>query len=147
MWYPKTNRIYTSRDVIWLNRMHYTKTVEEGEPDSQPLRNELTGTPVKQAFQDDDDDIEPNTNEQSTNDHEDEVAEEEPAEDLETNSGVTRSGSRFRDVAAANIAQFPVQLSKAEENYSHYMKSCQEIACVRYWRRLRKYNRASHHEV
>jgi hypothetical protein len=25
MWYPKTNRIYISRDVIWLNRMHYTK--------------------------------------------------------------------------------------------------------------------------
>jgi hypothetical protein len=134
MWYPKTNRIYTSQDVIWLNRMHYTKTVEEGEPDSQLLRNELTGTPVEQAFQDDDEDIEPIadalTNVQSTNDHEEEVAEEGPAADLVTNSGVTMSGSRFRDVAAANNAHFPVQLSKAEENYSHYMKSCPEIACV-----------------
>ena len=30
MYYPKTNSIYTTRDVIWLRRMYYNLPVEEG---------------------------------------------------------------------------------------------------------------------
>jgi hypothetical protein len=30
MYYPKTNSVDTTRDVIWLNRMYYTKPIEDG---------------------------------------------------------------------------------------------------------------------
>jgi hypothetical protein len=30
MYYQKTNSVYTTRDVIWLGRMYYTKPIEEG---------------------------------------------------------------------------------------------------------------------
>jgi hypothetical protein len=30
MWYPKTNRVYTTRDVMWLNRMYYPAEEPQG---------------------------------------------------------------------------------------------------------------------
>jgi hypothetical protein len=44
--------------------------------------------------------------------------------------GTLRSGKMYRDIAAANLAHFPLQLTQAEENYLNYMKECNEIAYV-----------------
>ena len=56
MWYPKTNRVYTTRDVIWLNRMYYTKEVVEGTRVVEPLEV-LTGNDDTLIDPDDDDAI------------------------------------------------------------------------------------------
>jgi hypothetical protein len=37
MWFPKTNRVFCTRDVVWLNEMYYTKEVTEGVPQMQEL--------------------------------------------------------------------------------------------------------------
>jgi hypothetical protein len=41
MWYPKTNKVNTTRDVIWLNQMHYPKEVTEGAHAVEPLDDTL----------------------------------------------------------------------------------------------------------
>jgi hypothetical protein len=45
-------------------------------------------------------------------------------------AGTLRSGTTYRDIAAASLAQFILQLTQAEENYLNYMKECNEIECV-----------------
>jgi hypothetical protein len=48
----------------------------------------------------------------------------------ELTRGTTRSGVYFRDISAANLEKFPIELTNAEKNYFEYMKSFREIACV-----------------
>jgi hypothetical protein len=52
------------------------------------------------------------------------------AEGNTTIDGATRSGTRFRDIAAANIEMNPVELTDAEIKYMNYMHTFGEIACV-----------------
>jgi hypothetical protein len=40
MWYPKTSRIYTPRDVIWLERMYYSEDKMEREAAPNALQTE-----------------------------------------------------------------------------------------------------------
>jgi hypothetical protein len=56
MWNPTTQRVYTTRDVIWLNRLFYTKVLDEDEDDdllqivaSQPVDDAVEGESVAGA--------------------------------------------------------------------------------------------------
>ena len=134
MWYPKTNRVYTTRDVIWLNRMYYTKEVAEGTRVVEPLEV-LAGNDDTFIDPDDDDAIHtiPKENEDGNDEHTKKDETEEVAEEHTENQlpfGTTRSGTMFRDMAAANIFKYPVQLTRAEEEYMTYMKELNEIACI-----------------
>jgi hypothetical protein len=33
MWNPETSRVYTTRDITWLNRFFYTKPIEDDDTD------------------------------------------------------------------------------------------------------------------
>jgi hypothetical protein len=37
LWYPKTNRIFSTRDVVWLNKMYYNKENTDGVLELQVL--------------------------------------------------------------------------------------------------------------
>jgi hypothetical protein len=119
MWYAKTNKIYWSRDVIWLRKMYYPTTV--------PGENTLPIT------------LEVDMNETANNEHDMEDNDEDlPLENipqtntaqLESRGGTTRSGARYQDIAAANIAMNPVTVTEAEIKFMEYMKTTSEIACV-----------------
>jgi hypothetical protein len=53
MWYPKTNKVYTTRDVVWLNKMYYNAEIMEGVStleglDYKPDETEVNATPTKE---------------------------------------------------------------------------------------------------
>jgi hypothetical protein len=112
MWYRKTNRVFCTRDVVWLNKMYYTKENADGvlkmkvlevdELEEQLINpQEVAANPIE------DNELEVDTQEGNT---------------LDENMpyGATRSGTRFRDIAASNIAHHPVKWSNAEMNYMCY---------------------------
>jgi hypothetical protein len=128
MWYPKTNRVYTTRDVIWLNCMYYTVGVEEGVETTHGLDVDID---VNEA--DVQADTENNNDDQKEQDEQDTKVADKGLEESgpeELARGTTRSGVHFRDIAAANLERFPIELTNAEKNYFEYMKSFKEIACV-----------------
>ena len=121
MWHPKTNKVYITRDVIWLNRMYYSADCQEG----------VVATSNLDATDDTEEEW-PIVDQQHPT-----AAENEPhgsgvltTATQEIPAGTTRSGASFRDIAAANLAQNTVQLTQAESNYLQYMKEFGEIACV-----------------
>jgi hypothetical protein len=115
MWYPQTNRIYTTRDVIWIKRMYYSEDKIMLEAAANVVQIENVGMEEVNAKEEE---------KEGKNDEQPAVTEDGyPA-------GTLRSGTTYRDIAAANLAQFPLQLTQAEENYLNYMKECNEIACV-----------------
>jgi hypothetical protein len=124
MWYPKTNKVYTTRDVIWLNKMYYDAEVIEGVMtpngfDDNMDTTEITSTPA-------------NNHTDATNmiEEPDKDSSARQSEPVEIPEGTTRSGMKFRDIAAANIILNPVELTDAEERYLKHMKTIGEIACV-----------------
>jgi hypothetical protein len=127
MWYPKTNKIYTTRDVMWLSMMYYQADENEGICSHTATADELGDTmdPMETEEKIDDDvgpQIEHEVNPQETNTKAEQ--EQEPVE------GATRSGTRFREVAAANMIASPLALTDAETKYYDCMRMCREIACV-----------------
>jgi hypothetical protein len=115
--------------------MYYAEVVEEGVATNKALE---IGIDVDEMAMCPDEDtgglasVEDNGGEKAI----DETAEKENVKDAdvtpvdELRYGTTRSGTTFRDIAAVNLAQFPLELTKAERNYYEYMKTCNEITCV-----------------
>jgi hypothetical protein len=115
MWYLQTNRIYTTRDVIWMKKMYYSDDNIKLEAATNVFQIENVG---KEEVNETEEEKEVKNDEQPA------VTEDDyPA-------GTLRSGTTYRDIAAAKLAQFPLQLTQAEENYLNYMKECNEIACA-----------------
>jgi hypothetical protein len=106
MWYPKTNKVYTTRDVVWLNKMYYNAEIMEGVttlegPDYKLDETEVNATATKEN--------EATTTTVEKNIDSSHAHEEPPA----IEDGTTRSGMRFRDIAAANLVLNPVELTNA----------------------------------
>jgi hypothetical protein len=128
MYYPKTNSVYTTRDVIWLSRMYYTEPIEEGAEAPLYLDADSAATNASDQLQ-----INQAGDEKSgsTHDSSDESSDVDPeieCDDDETKSivaselqeaetipgGTLRSGKTFRDIAALNVATNPIKISTAE---------------------------------
>jgi hypothetical protein len=111
MWYPQTNRIYTTREVIWIKRMYYSE-------DKIMLEAATNVVQIKNVSME----------EANAKDEEKEEEMEAKNDDLpavtedDYPAGTLRSGTTHRDIAAANLAQFPLQLTQAEEKCLNYMK-------------------------
>jgi hypothetical protein len=104
MWYPKTNKVYTTtRDVIWLNKMYYNAENIEGVTTLEGLDCKLDETDVN-ATPTKEDKATTTTTVEETIDSSIEHEEPPAIED-----GTTRSGMRFRDIAAANLVFNPVE--------------------------------------
>jgi hypothetical protein len=113
MWHPQTSRIYTTRDVIWMKRMYHSedKIVPEAAANVCQIEN---------------------VDMEEVNDPDEKVVnnDEQPAATENDSPGNTRTGTVYRDNAAANLAQLPLQVTQVEEKYMNYMKECNELACV-----------------
>jgi hypothetical protein len=120
--------------------MYYTEEVEEGVKPTQALEVDVDVDEVVVNPDTDDDEVvvNPDTDDDTNQVADDEAEQPIEQEDPDNNTkpsdnliyGTTRSGTHFRDIAAVNLAQFPLELTKAERNYYEYMKACNEIACV-----------------
>jgi hypothetical protein len=143
MWYPKTNSIYQSRDVIWLKRMYYHRVPEDEKgqksvDDTIDLQSDevLEAQGPEHTHQDKNERIktelentEKQSNAQSGNQHlsyEDTILRQAAKIPLAT----TRSGTTFRDIAAANIARNPIRITTIEEELYKELKASNELGCV-----------------
>ena len=134
MWNPKNNYVYTTRDVIWLHRMYYTKPVEEGvETEVMEVETPPVEAPEEVAPIEEDD--EPESDPEATNEHEEApkgLEEQIMAETAQVPRSTLRSGTTFRDVATANIDSASFGLCTAEINYLQALQTLQdnELGCV-----------------
>jgi hypothetical protein len=135
-WNPKTSKIYVTRDVIWLNKMCFDEEVMEGVKTTRVKTTQTLDTDEEienMIYENNNEHDESEKSEQI--DGEDMTKEEEKieTEDSEKDSvptGVTRSGNTFRDIAACNLEQHPLKLTKAEINVHNRMNKINDIACV-----------------
>jgi hypothetical protein len=81
MCYPRTSRICTTRDVIWLNRLYFSIDIEEGVTAGQTM-----GIDMEKVNKDED-------AEEIAN--EDEHKDEDEASVNEMRYGTTRSGAKL----------------------------------------------------
>lgn len=136
MWYPKTNSIYHSRDVVWLKRMYYNQVPEEGvEHETMELQSDDVLEPVEPNNDD------AMSDEAASDDEEEKLADDNGNENMSFENAIlrqavaipsatTRSGATFRDVAAANITKNLVGITKAEEKLFQALKTINELGCV-----------------
>ena len=136
MWYPKTNSIYHSRDVVWLKRMYYTRAPEEGV-EQEEINDQSDEVLVQDEPKNDEEmshrDASDSEEEKLDDDNDNENSTFENAilrQAVVIPSATTRSGATFRDVAAANIAKNPVDITEAEEKLFHALKTINELGCV-----------------
>jgi hypothetical protein len=120
MWYPKTNSLYQSRDVIWLKRMHYRPAPEEsGNRERSDEAMEIHSDEIQESKTDDD--------EKDKNVSYEEASLRQAAT---IPLATTRSGAAFRDIAAANIARNPIRITKTEEELYRELRASNELGCV-----------------
>jgi hypothetical protein len=127
-----------------LNRMYYTKPIEEGvqtpmylDADSS-MANANDQLPSNQAGDDKSSSTHDSSDESSDVDPEMEFGADETKSIVVTvlkegeaiTGGTLRSGKSFRDIAALHIATNPINISTAEVDYLLAMKDFGELACV-----------------
>jgi Reverse transcriptase (RNA-dependent DNA polymerase) len=131
MWNPSTNKIYVTRDVIWLNRMYFDEEVIEGVIATQML--DIDGEIENMIDECDNEHGELEKSENSESEDKPNQDEEHETEDPDRDvvpTGVTRSGNTFRDIAACNLEQNPLKLTKAEINFRNRMNKINDMAFV-----------------
>jgi hypothetical protein len=130
MWYPKTNKVYTTRDVIWLNKMYYNSDDNKVMRVTSGIEGVVLPSTMDDSNNEDkkDEDNKEDGDEDNENDNVNNPVESDDGGDKP--SGMTRSGAQFREIAATNIVSNPVQLTDVEIQYMKYMTTFGEIACV-----------------
>ena len=148
MWDPKTGRVHESRDVIWLKRMFYEKSITKGqevgnEPDDFEIDNdeEEEYVSIEDGEGDDEEHHEEAAEDESEEDEDEE--QEEVIGGEETTTATTRSGRtiskapRLIEEMGSVAKEYKIELTRAEENYYEAMREFPqgefdpgEIACV-----------------
>ena len=159
MWDPNTNRIHTTRDIIWLKRMFYPKIIrpevstgvdnEAGE--GLEVRIESSGEGVESNDKDDSEEannenedanentvyesgIEPEAQEAESTEVDDDEEAVEPLDEaapVVTRSGrIVRPPSRYKEDLGAIAMSYEIGLTDAEREYYTTMKEIGEMAFV-----------------